>query len=46
MIAKGEMEWERDKLGVWDQEIHTTIYKIGEQQDPIQSIAQGIIFNI
>ena len=46
MVAKGEMEWERDKLGVWDQEIHTTIYKIDKQQDPIQSITQGIIFSI
>ena len=24
----------RDKLGVWDQQIHTTIYKIDNQQGP------------
>ena len=24
----------RDKLGVWDQWIHTTIYKIEKQQGP------------
>ena len=24
----------RDKLEVWDQQIHTTIYKIGKQQGP------------
>ena len=24
----------RDKLGVWDQQIETTIYKIDKQQDP------------
>ena len=24
--------WESDKLGVWDLQIHTTIYKIDKQQ--------------
>ena len=24
----------RDKLGVWDQQIHTTIYEIDKQQEP------------
>ena len=24
----------RDKLGVWDERIHTTIYEIGNQQGP------------
>ena len=24
----------RDKLGVWDENIHTTVYKIGSQQGP------------
>ena len=24
----------RDKLGVWDQQIHTTIYKVDKQQGP------------
>ena len=24
----------RDKLGVWDEHIHATIYKIGNQQGP------------
>ena len=24
--------WERDKLGVWDQQIQTTIYKTDKQQ--------------
>ena len=27
-------EWGRDKSGVWNQQIHTTIYKIGNQQGP------------
>ena len=27
MVTKGEME-ERDKLGIWDLNRHTTIYKI------------------
>ena len=26
-----------DKLGVWDQQIHTTVYKVGKQQGPIVS---------
>jgi len=25
---------ERDKLGVWDENIHTTVYKIDRQQGP------------
>ena len=33
----------RDKLGVWDRQIHTAIYKIGKQQEPI---AQGTIVTI
>ena len=32
MVIKGER---RDKLGVWDYQIHTTIYKIDEQKSPI-----------
>ena len=32
MVTKGEKAWERDKLGVWDQQIQTTIYKIDKQQ--------------
>ena len=35
----------RAKLGVWDQQIQATIYKIDEQQGPT-CIAQGTIFNI
>ena len=27
-------EGERDKLGVWDQQIQNTIYKIAKQQGP------------
>ena len=29
-----EMGWERDKLGVWDQQIQSTIYKIDGQRGP------------
>ena len=32
-LPKGEGEG-RDKLGVWDQQIQTTIYKIDKQQGP------------
>ena len=31
MVNKGDG---RGKLGVWDEHIHTTIYKIGNQQGP------------
>ena len=31
MVTKGEMGG-RDKLGVWDQQIQSTIYKIDKQQ--------------
>ena len=36
---------ERDKLGVWDQQISATVYKIDKQQGPTV-LAQGITFNI
>ena len=32
MFAKREREWGKDKLGVWDQEIQTTIHKMDKQQ--------------
>ena len=34
MVTKGQ-SGRRDKLGVWDYQIHTTVYKIGEQQGHI-----------
>ena len=33
MVIKGESGG-RDKLGVWDKHIHTTVYKIDNQQGP------------
>ena len=33
MVTKGE-ERRKDKLGVWDQQIQMTTYKIDKQQDP------------
>ena len=33
MVIKGESGG-RDKLGVWVQQIHTTIYKVGKQEGP------------
>ena len=33
MVTKGE-RWGADKLGVWDQQIQTTIYKPDKQQGP------------
>ena len=32
-VTKGE-RWGRDKLGVWDSQIHSPIYKIDNQQGP------------
>ena len=34
MVTKGEKQGEGDKLGVWDQQIQTTIYKIYKHQGP------------
>ena len=34
MVTKWEMGWGWDKLGVWHQQIHISIYKIGKQQGP------------
>ena len=38
IVTKGEkreVRWGgRDKLGVWDEQIHTTIYKMDKQQGP------------
>ena len=31
MVAKGERGRGRDKLGIWDEQIHTTINKIDKQ---------------
>ena len=31
---KQEKGWKRDKLGVWDQQIHTAVYKTDKQQSP------------
>ena len=31
MITKGEREWGKDTLGVWNQCIHTIVYKIDKQ---------------
>ena len=41
---QGEMGWERDKLGVWDQQIQSTTYEIDGQQGP--TVTQETIFNI
>ena len=35
MVTKGDSGGGGDKLGVWDQHIHTTIYKIDKPQGPI-----------
>ena len=34
MIINGERGWERDKLGVWDQQIQTTTCKTDKQRTP------------
>ena len=34
MVTKGERRWGRDKLGLWDWQIQTTIYKTDKQQGP------------
>ena len=33
-LPKGKGGQGREKLGVWDSQIQTTIYKIGKQQGP------------
>ena len=43
MVARGQRAG-RDKLGVWDEQIRTTIYKIDKQQGPTYN--QGNIVNI
>ena len=43
MLTKGETGLRKNKLGAWDQQMQTTIYKINKQQGPIV-IAQGTIF--
>ena len=35
VVTKKERRWGRDKLGVWDQEVQTTVHKIDKQQGPI-----------
>ena len=43
MITKGERGWGRDKLGDWDWQIQTIIYKVDKQQAPTIYIAQGTV---
>ena len=31
MVTKGERGWRRDKLGVWDECMQTTLYKINNE---------------
>ena len=42
MVTKGKREEERDKPGVWDYQIQTTVHKIDKQQ----GFTRGTIFNI
>ena len=39
------MEWEKDKLGVWDQQIQTTVYKIDKTTSSYY-MTQGAIYSI
>ena len=34
VVAKGEEGWGNDGLGVWDQQMQTSIYRMDTQQDP------------
>ena len=31
---RGRNGWGGNKLGIWDERIHSTIYKIGSKQEP------------
>ena len=44
MVMKG-VKWGRDKLGVWDSHLHTSIYKIDNQQG-LNCIAQRTLLSI
>ena len=33
MVPKEEREWGRDRLGVWDLQMQTIIYRMDKQQD-------------
>ena len=39
-ITRGKGE-SRDRLGVWDRYVHTTIFKINNQQGP--TVEQGVL---
>ena len=34
VVAKGEEGWGREVLGVWDQQVQTSIHRMHKQQDP------------
>ena len=42
MVIKGEGGWARDKSGVWDEQIHTTVYKIDNNKVLLYSIVNYI----
>ena len=46
MIAKGKRAWGRDKLGVWDQQIQTTLYRMENNCDLLYSTRNYIQYPI
>ena len=34
VVAKGQERWGRDGLGVWDQQMQSSIYRMDKQQGP------------
>ena len=44
MATKGERGWGREKLGVWDWQIQTTIYKIDKKQSP--TVQHGKLYSV
>ena len=45
LVADGERGWRRGGLGVWKEQMQTTIYRMNEQQGPT-CMAQETMFNI
>ena len=46
MVINGERGWQRDELGVWDQQIQTTLCKIYKQQGPTIQHANNIQYSV
>ena len=45
VVAEGEKVWGRERGGVWDKQVQTSMYTMDKQQS-LCRIAQGTLFHV